>query len=416
MKILVINCGSSSIKYKLFQLEGRQVIAEGIVERIAEPLGRVIHLAFPDTARRSTLQRDMPVPDHGRGLEIAVSLLNDPSCPAIADRREIDAVGHRVVHGGEFFHSPTHIDADTLAKIETVSPLAPLHNPANLSGISMARRLFPNTPQVAVFDTAFHQSMPPRAFRFALPAATYTCHGLRRYGFHGTSHQYVAHEAARLLGRSPEETDLITLHLGSGCSACAVKKGRSLDTSMGMTPLAGLMMGTRCGDIDPGLVIHLAAALGHTPADLDRILNKESGLLGICGVNDMRDIHRRRQEGDPVAQLAFEMFIHRIRHYIGAYAALLGRLDALVFTAGIGENDPEVRAAACDGLDLLGIHIDAERNAAARRQARRIEAADAPVAVMVIPTDEEYEIALQTAAVVAPQAKPGCGTTSPEKE
>lgn len=405
MNILVINCGSSSIKYKLFRIERREVIAEGIVERIGESRGSIRHVAFPDSPSRHPVEREVLVPDHGRGLEIAIECLQDPLCPAITDSDDIQAVGHRVVHGGEFFHAPTRIDDEALEKIERVAPLAPLHNPANLEGIAVARRLFPHTPQVAVFDTAFHQQMPAHAFRYALPADCYTRHGLRKYGFHGTSHQYVAKEAARMLDRPLEQLRLITLHLGSGCSMCAVRGGHSIDTTMGLTPLAGLMMGTRCGDLDPGIVIQLTTAHGMTPAQLDRMLNKESGLLGICGRNDMRDIHRRRRQGDTDAQLAFEMFVYRIRQYIGAYAAVLGRLDALVFTAGIGENDPDVRAAVCEDFDLLGIRLDPRRNAVNDGRARAIHSAGAPVAVLVIPTDEEFEIARQTAQTVAPAAE-----------
>jgi acetate kinase len=403
MKILVINCGSSSIKYKLFQLDGDRVpsvIAEGIVERIGATQGSVTHVAFPGGTNRHMICRNTLVADHGQGLEIVVELLNESSCPVIADRDDIQAVGHRVVHGGEFFHAPTRIDADVLAKIDAVASLAPLHNPVSLEGIRVALDLFPHTPQVAIFDTAFHQTMPACAFRYALPRDYYIRCGLRRYGFHGTSHQYVTRQACRLLSKPVEQVNLISLHLGSGASMCAVRGGCSVDTTMGLTPLAGLAMGTRCGDIDPGLIIHMMTAYGLSPDELDRMLNKESGLIGICGFNDMRDIHRRRQEGDSDAQLAFEMFTYRIKHYIGAYAAILGRLDALVFTGGIGENDSEVRAKSCADLELLGIRIDTRRNVVDSNQPRHIHAPDSKVAVLVVPTDEEIEIARQTADAV----------------
>jgi acetate kinase len=319
----------------------------------------------------------------------------------ISSRREISAVGHRVVHGGELFRAPTLIRDDTLEKIGAMIPLAPLHNPPNLKGITVSRALFPGIPHIAVFDTAFHQSMPAYAYRYALPDEYYSRYNIRRYGFHGTSHQYVAREAAAMLGKKPEQINLISLHLGSGCSAAAIRNGVSVDTSMGMTPLAGLIMGTRCGEIDPGICVHLQTALGLKAGELDDLLNKKSGLKGICGVNDMRDIHRRRAAGDPLARLAFEMFVYGVKKYIGAYAAALGRIDALVFTAGIGENDPEVRRECCEGLDMLGIRIDPVRNFAAGRDARPIHAADGRVQVLVIPADEELEIARQTADAIS---------------
>ncbi|PKN25044.1 MAG: acetate kinase [Deltaproteobacteria bacterium HGW-Deltaproteobacteria-21] len=401
MKVLVINCGSSSIKYKLFFLDTQQVGAEGIVERVGESNGEVNHVSLPGDHREKRVTIGAAVPDHGRGLEIVIGLLTHPDHGVISNRGEIAAIGHRVVHGGEFFRTPTLMEEDTLAKIEAMVPLAPLHNPANLKGITVARLLFPGTPQVAVFDTAFHQSLPACAYRYAVPDEYYTRHHLRRYGFHGTSHQYVARKAAAMLGLQPEKANLITLHLGSGCSVTAVRNGASADTSMGMTPVAGLIMGTRCGDIDPGIAVHMERTLGLAPVELDTLLNKNSGLKGICGFNDMRDIQRRRREGDARAQLAFEMFVYSVKKYIGAYAAVLGRLDALVFTAGIGENDPEVRAACCANLDLLGIRIDPSRNRERRQDARSIHSPAGSVAVLVIPTDEEYEIARQTADILA---------------
>ncbi len=401
MKVLVINCGSSSIKYRLFSLDGPQIMAQGIVERVGEARGGITHVVLPGDPCENRLKIEAVVSDHGEGLAMMADLLTHREHGVIAGRDEIDAVGHRVVHGGEYFRAPTLIQDETLAKIESVVHLAPLHNPANLKGIVVARSLFPGIPQVAVFDTAFHQSMPAYAYRYALPKDVCACQNLRRYGFHGTSHQYVAGQAASMLGRNLNETNLITLHLGSGCSIAAVRNGVSVDTSMGVTPLSGLIMGTRCGDIDPSIAIRLQTTLGLTPAQIDEMFNKNSGLKGICGANDMRDIHRRRRQGDPDAQLAFEMFVYGVKKYIGAYAAALGRIDALVFTAGIGENDPEVRAACCEGLALLGIAIDPVRNAQSRRDARPIHAASGWVAVLVVPTNEEYEIARQTARAIS---------------
>jgi acetate kinase len=403
MKVLVINSGSSSIKYKLFLMDTVQVAAEGIVERVGEPRGRVTHVALPGDRRGKRLTLDVVVPEHGRGLEIVLDCLVNPDHGVISDRSEIAAVGHRVVHGGENFHAPTIVTDEVVPKIEAVTPLAPLHNPANLKGIKVARMLFPCTPQVAVFDTAFHQTMPAHAYRYALPEKYYAQNGVRRYGFHGTSHQYVARQAAGLLGKEQERTNLITLHLGSGCSIAAVRNGTCTDTTMGMTPLGGLIMGTRCGDMDPGIIIHLQTALGLSPQALDELFNKHSGLKGICGANDMRDIHERRKKGNLDAQLAFEMFVYSVRKYIGAYAAVLGRLDALVFTAGIGENDPAVRAACCADLDILGIRLDASLNSESRADARPIHAQDSRVTVFVIPTNEELHIAKQTAEAI------GCG-------
>jgi acetate kinase len=310
-------------------------------------------------------------------------------------------VGHRVVHGGENFHRPTVVDDQVIAAIRDTIPLAPLHNPANLGGIEIARRLFPGVPQVAVFDTAYHQTMPATSYRYALPEHLYKEHRVRRYGFHGTSHHYVAKRAASLLGTPATACNLITLHLGNGASATAIREGRSVDTSMGMTPLEGLVMGTRCGDIDPAIHFYLCENVGLDNDALEDLLNRKSGLLGICGVNDMREIHRLAAGGDERAQLAVGIFCHRLKKYLGAYYAELGRVDAVVFTGGIGENDAEIRARTCAGLESLGICLDPDANGAPERGERAISTPESRVKVLVIPTNEELEIARQSFEAVA---------------
>lgn len=404
MIILVINCGSSSIKYKLFRMDSGQVLAEGLVERVGEPAGRLVHTALSQSDDVRRVEDEVVVPDHGAGLELVSKILVDSHYGVISSRAEIAAVGHRVVHGGEAFYRPTVIDGRSLAGIEAVKFLAPLHNPVNIKGIRVARDLFPDSPHVAVFDTAFHQTMPAMACRYALPESYYTRHRIRRYGFHGTSHQYVTGRAASMLGIELRKVRLISLHLGGGCSVTAVREGRSIDTSMGMTPLAGLPMGTRSGDIDPGILLHLSSGLGMASEEISDLLNKQSGLKGLCGANDMRDIHRMCREGDAGAQLAFDIFVYNIKKYIGAYSAVLGRVDALVFTAGIGENDPEIRRACCTGLDMLGIRIDDALNVLPLTGERSVHHETSRAAILVIPTDEEYEIANQTALAINPDA------------
>jgi acetate kinase len=379
MKILVINTGSSSIKYQLFDLARDAVLASGVLERIGEEAG---------------------VRDHRAGMEQIVRSLTDPGQGVIRAAAEIAAVGHRVVHGGEAFRRPVLIDEQVLAAIRQNVPLAPLHNPANLVGIEVARSLFPGVPQVAVFDTAFHQTLPPRAFRYGLPRELYERHRIRRYGFHGSSHQYVAKEAARRLGRPLAELNLITIHLGNGASITAIAKGQSVDTSMGMTPLEGLLMGTRSGDLDPSILFHLAEFFSMTVGEIHNLLNQQSGLKGICGENDMREILKRRAAGDKLAALAVEIYTYRIKKYIGAYYAVLGEVDALVFTAGVGENAPEIREQACAGLQRLGIALDPEKNADPSGGLREIQSTESSVKVLVIPTNEELEIARQTLEVL----------------
>ncbi|MFL7839073.1 MAG: acetate/propionate family kinase [Candidatus Promineifilaceae bacterium] len=408
MKILVINSGSSSIKYQLFDGGKMIPMASGLVEKIGEPSSRIKHsaIAIPQSTTR-TLE-DLQIPDHRTGLSYMVDLLMDVEIGVITSPDDITAVGHRVVHGGERFSQPTIITGEVLETIETLIPLAPLHNPANLSGIQVAQELFPAATQVAVFDTAFHQTMPAEAYRYAVPNALYEEHGVRVYGFHGTSHLYVTKQAIAYLDKPAADTNLITTHLGNGCSITAVKGGHSIDTSMGFSPLAGLIMGTRSGDIDPALPYFLGTTLDMSFDEIDRLLNKQSGMLGLTGQNDLRDIEARQENGDPEAQLALEMYAYRIKKYIGAYTAILGHLDALVFTAGVGEKSSVVRDLVCRGLEGLGIHIDPQKNErGAAGPVTEIQAAgadgegDSPVKILIIPTNEELEIANQTKEVIS---------------
>jgi acetate kinase len=400
MKILVINCGSSSLKYQLFDMTTSTALASGLIERIGESQGLLTHTNHAGTDDETKIVREEPIADHEAGMRRAQELLADPETGIVADASDIQAVGHRIVHGGETFRASVRITPEVMAVIEKTIPLAPLHNPPNLMGIRVAQELFPDAPQVAVFDTAFHQTMPPHAYHYALPYEYYEELRVRRYGFHGTSHKYVAAEAAGLLERPLGELNLVTAHLGSGASICAIAKGRSIDTSMGMTPLGGVMMGTRGGDLDPGVLMFIADQKGYSVAEIDRVLQKESGLKGICGSNDMRDIHARAADGDERARLALDMFIHRIRQYMGAYFFELGKVDALVFTAGIGEHDPLTREKCCEGLEPFGVLLDREKNKAGRGQARETSKSDSPVKVFVIPTNEELEIARQTLEVL----------------
>jgi len=343
MKVLVLNSGSSSVKYQLFHGGDWRVLAAGSISRIGEAQSELEASWTNADGDLESRRESMRIPGHQEGLErIAVGLKERG---VLADLSELRAVGHRVVHGGEAFHCPTLIDDKVTSAIRDMIPLAPLHNPANLAGIEVARRLFPGVAQVAVFDTAFHQTMPAASYRYAIPEYLYREHRVRRYGFHGTSHHYVAKRTAAFLGKPLAECNLITLHLGNGASATAIRNGRSVDTSMGLTPLEGLVMGTRCGDIDPAIHFYLAEHLSLDQDALDDLLNRKSGLLGLCGANDMREIHRRAYEGDERAKLAIDVFCHRLRKYLGAYYAEQGRVDAVVFNGGIGENNAEVRAS-----------------------------------------------------------------------
>lgn len=393
-RVLVLNSGSSSVKYQLLDMRGGDRLAVGLVERIGEETARLRHTPVGGDSR----EWSGSVPDHDAALKaVAAELAKDGLG---LDSPELAAIGHRVVHGGKRFTEPTVVDDAVLAEIERLIPVAPLHNPANLSGIRTARALRPDLPQVAVFDTAFHTTMPESAARYAIDVETADAHRIRRYGFHGTSHAYVSRETARLLGKAPEDVNVIVLHLGNGASASAVRGGRCVDTSMGLTPLEGLVMGTRSGDMDPAVIFHLMRVGGMSADEIDTLLNKRSGLIGLCGDNDMREIRRRVDAGDERARLAFDIYIHRLKKYIGAYYAVLGRVDAVAFTAGVGENAAPVREAAVAGLEGLGLAVDGGLNAVRGDGARLVSPADARVAVAVVPTDEEMEIATQTYALV----------------
>jgi acetate kinase len=375
--VLVINAGSSSLKYQLVVPETAAVRAKGLIERIGEA--------------------GSPIVDH----DAAVHAMSDELAAAGIDLDNVGlrAVGHRVVHGGPDFTDPTIIDDNVLEEIKDLIPLAPLHNPGAVSGIEAARAEF-DVPHVAIFDTAFFSTLPPDAAAYAIPRDLAVKYRIRRYGFHGTSHQFVSRAAAELVGRDLDELDQIVLHLGNGCSASAVRGGLAVETSMGLTPLQGLVMGTRSGDVDPGLHTFLHNELGMTIGEIDTLLNKQSGLKGISGVNDFRELEQRRSSGDEAAQLAFDVYVHRLKHYLGAYLALLGRLDVLSFTAGVGENNPALRAAVVDGLDGLGFQVDATLNNERSKAARVISPEGAPIKITVVPTNEELAIARETAELL----------------
>ncbi len=400
MNILVINCGSSSFKYQLINMERRAVRCSGLVERIGDPVGRLAHKKAPGTPEERLFAEDRPFADHATGMARVMDLLTDPAEGVLASLEQIDACGHRVVNGGEELTSSRRVDDAVLDTLRRITPLAPLHNPGAVQGMEVARALLPGVPSVAVFDTEFHATMPAHAYMYALPYEMYEKHGVRRYGFHGTSHRYVFGRAAKFLGREEASVNAVTCHLGNGCSVSAVQNGRCIDTSMGMTPLAGVVMGSRSGDIDPAILAYLARQTGMGLAELDAMLNSKSGMKGICGLNDMRDIHAAREKGDARAALAFDMFCHSVRKYIGAYFAVLGRVDALVFTAGIGENDSATRAAICARLENLGIALDPQKNAAPGRAERDVSLPGAAVRTLVIPTNEEMAIAEATARVL----------------
>lgn len=402
MKILVLNSGSSSLKYQLIDSETEDVLAKGIAERIGVVGGG--GKIKQETAVAGDAEVDADMADHDDAMDRVFSLLTDARLGAVESVDEISAVGHRVVHGGEKFVQPTLVDERALDEIDKLSELAPLHNPPNLMGIRACMRLIPGVPQVAVFDTAFHATIPDYAYTYALPYSYYAERGIRRYGFHGTSHRYVTGQAQKMLessGLDPSQTRIITIHLGNGCSMAAVVGGKVVDTSMGMTPAEGLVMGTRSGDLDPAIPLYLARQPGVSPDDIDDLINKRSGLLGLSGVSsDMRDVQRAAADGDALAALALRVFCYRIRKYIGAYAAAMGGVDALVFTGGIGENSAEIRARACEGLEFIGISLDPDRNAAPQGAAD-VSAEQSAARVLVIPTNEERMIARETAAVVA---------------
>lgn len=403
MQILVLNSGSSSIKYRLFDADrggDTPTLTEratGTIERIGETASRTTSRIHRD-GDVEELVDEQRVTDHADGFATLVATLEGAGVLT-----ELVAIGHRVVHGGEEFVAPTVIDERVVERIRAQIPLAPLHNPANLTGIEVATALRPDVPQVAVFDTAFHATLPTRAYRYAIDDEVAQTHGIRRYGFHGTSHAYVARRAADHLGR--DDLGLVTLHLGNGASAAAIDAGHSIDTSMGLSPLEGLVMGSRSGDIDPAVIFHLVRQAGMGLDEVDELLNRRSGLLGLCGDNDLRVIEERAEQGDQAAASALEVYAYRIRKYVGAYAAALGRLDAVVFTAGVGENSPTMRARVIEGLGLLGVSLAPDRNLAADVRTTpdgvvALHPDDAPVAVLAIATDEEREIATQSLTAI----------------
>lgn len=398
MKVAVINSGSSSIKYEVFDAGDLTMLATGLIEKIGGVDSRLRQRKLKEDGTFDEQIHARPLEDHRAGFKLMESVNREDRI--VRDGSELLGIGHRVVHGGELFHEPTLIDEHVIAAIRGLIPLAPLHNPSNLFGIEVMRERYPRVPQVAVFDTAFHQTLPPHAYRYAVPHDLYEKYSVRKYGFHGSSHAFVSKAAAKHLGKPLAETNLIIMHLGNGTSAAVIQGGRSIDTSMGMTPLEGLIMGTRCGDIDPSIPFYLMRQTGMEPEDVESLLNRESGLKGICGISDMREIQELAAKGNGQAELAIEMFCYRIKKYIGAYYAVLGRLDAVVFTGGIGENAIAIRQRVCEGLSHIGITIDPGKNSVAAGAVAEIQRDAMSVKVLVIRTNEEREIALQTISTI----------------
>ncbi|GIO65189.1 acetate kinase [Paenibacillus sp. FSL M7-1455] len=397
MKILVINAGSSSLKYQLYDMTDESVLAKGLVERIGMDSSIVTH----KPAGRADVTEVSEILEHTTAIRKVLGLLTSPEHGVIGSVDEIEAVGHRVVHGGEYFGESAVVDSDVKSKIRQLFDLAPLHNPASMMGIKAAEANMPNIPQVVVFDTAFHQSMPEHAYLYAIPRVLYKKHKVRRYGAHGTSHDYVSQAAAEFLGRPIEDLKIITCHIGNGASITAVKNGRSIDTSMGMTPLEGLMMGTRSGDLDPAIVPFVMNKEELTVNEVNSMLNKHSGLLAISGISsDMREITEGMQNGDANSKLAFDMYEYRLRKYIGSYAAVMNGVDTIVFTAGVGENSVVLREKVCENLTYLGVELDKELNAIRSGEPRRISSANSKVEVLVVPTNEELVIARDTNRLV----------------
>ena len=393
MKILVLNCGSSSIKYALYNMDDGTVMASGGAERVGldDPFVKV---KLPNGEKRE-IKHD--IPEHTEGVKFIFSLLTDPEIGAIKDLKEINAVGHRMVHGGEKFNKSVLINDEVLRVFKECIDLAPLHNPANLKGVEAVAELMPGLPQVGVFDTAFHQTMPPKAFMYAIPYELYEKYGIRRYGFHGTSHRYVARRVCDFLGVKPEEQRIITCHIGNGGSVAAVKYGECIDTSMGLTPLEGLMMGTRSGDIDGGAITFIEKKLNLDADGMSALLNKKSGVAGITeGMSDMRDVENAAAQGNEHARLALDMYFYRIKKYVGAYAAAMGGVDIIVFTAGVGENQAGMREEVCRDMEWMGVKIDNALNAAVRGKEVELSTPDSKVKVCIIPTDEELMIATDT--------------------
>ena len=401
MKVLVINAGSSSCKYQLLEMETETVLCSGLAERIGQSVGRLSHKLSPDTDQEEKIIKEAPFPTHVEAMELVIALLTDPEKGVIKDKSEIHAIGHRVLHGGESITDPVKVDDHVKKIIRDCFLLGPLHNPANLMGIEVCEKLFPGVPNVAVFDTEFGMGMEQEAYMYGLPYELYEELHIRRYGFHGTSHKYIAKKTAEYLGKPLQDLRSITMHLGNGSSMSCVRDGKCLDTSMGLTPLEGLIMGTRCGSIDPAIVPFVMEKKGLSPAEMDTLMNKKSGLLGLCGFTDMRDVHKEVDNGNKRAELALNMLVRSIRKILGSYFFLLdGKVNSIVFTAGIGENDDIVRAAVCKGLEDFGIILNQGENSTRRPGARTISTPDSRVKVLVIPTNEELQIAQATLEIV----------------
>ncbi len=396
MKILVLNCGSSSIKYALYNMDDNSVMTSGGAERVGLD-GAFVKVKLANGEKKQIMH---DIPEHTEGVKFIFSLLTDPEIGVIKSLDEIDAVGHRMVHGGEKFAESVVITPEVVEAFEAVSDLAPLHNPANMKGVNAVSELMPGLPQVGVFDTAFHQTMPPKAYMYAVPYELYEKYGVRRYGFHGTSHRYVSKRACEFLGIPQEGCKMVTAHIGNGGSLAAVVDGKCVDTSMGLTPLEGVMMGTRSGDIDGGAVTFIQKKLGLDADGISNLLNKKSGVLGLCGFSDMRDVANAADNGDQKALVAEQSYFYRIKKYIGAYAAAMGGIDVLVFTAGVGENQSSMREAACEGMEFMGIKLDKDVNNQIHGKEAVISTPDSKVKVVVIPTDEELMIATDTMALV----------------
>jgi acetate kinase len=397
MIVLVLNCGSSSIKYKLLDMQTNNTLAQGGIEKIGLE-GSFLKLTLPDDQK---VVINKPIPEHQTGVELILSVLTSKEYGCIKDLSEIEAVGHRMVHGGEKFNASVLITQEVIEKVEECIDLAPLHNPSNLIGVRAVEKLMPKTPQVAVFDTAFHQTMPPKAYIYGLPYSYYLKYGIRRYGFHGTSHRYVSKRASEILGVPYEHQRIITAHIGNGASITAIKNGKSIDTSMGMTPVDGLLMGTRAGEIDPGVLTFISTKENMRASEISDLLNKQSGVLGVSGVSsDMRELGVAVQSGNERAILAQEMYDYRIKKFVGSYAAVLGGVDLLVFTGGVGENQWTTRSNVCANMEFMGIKLDESKNIGLRGQEMVISAPDSKVTVMVVPTDEEYMIAKDTVDIL----------------
>lgn len=392
MNIFVINSGSSSLKYQLFKMPSEQLVCTGLVERIGLADSKITHTVFIDGDEK-VIQLNLDLGDHEAGMLEVGKLLMESGIGVIQNPEEIEVVGHRVVHGGESFSETTIITPQVKEEIKRLFPLAPLHNPGNYLAIEVAEKMFSKAVQIVVFDTAFHQTMPEKAFRYAIPNAYYTDYAIRVYGFHGTSHKYVSQQTLNYL-KNPA-AKIITIHLGNGCSMAAVNAGKCIDTSMGFTPLAGLIMGTRCGDIDASILLYLTSQFGYTVSQLDDLLNKKSGMIGLTRYSDMRDVKKAVDNGDAMAKLAYEMYAYRIKKYIGAYAAALNGLDAIVFTAGVGENDPSTRELVCRDMAFFGIELDGDKNIVKGSAIREINMAESRTKVLIVPTNEELEIANQ---------------------